>query len=137
MPRSGAAIAYAAPDTPEAQRRANLASDDLDGPVRHRDDVAVDELTAATGLHHVVDPHHPAREERLGRTPGLHEVGQLEELAELDGLVADADVGRQRALGHPPIIPAEAAGRKSPQLTSSRSTTKIRVSPGLITPPAP
>ena len=106
----------------------------------HGDDVAGDELAAAAGLHHVVDAHHPGRQQRLGRASGLDEVGQLEELAELDGLVADAYVGGQRALGHPLIIPVK-PGRRNPsetaQRTSSRSTTKISVSPGLITPPAP
>src|SRR5699024_5836298 len=64
------------------------------GPARsrHLDDVTRDELTAAARVGLTVDAHLAVGDEVARLCAGLGKVGQLEELAQADGLVADRHV---------------------------------------------
>src|SRR3954451_15447630 len=75
------------------------------------DDVALAQLTTATGLHLTVDGDRTGDHQRLGVGAVLDEVRQLQELAEADRVLSDCDITR---LGHSSILPHPAAPRRTP-----------------------
>jgi hypothetical protein len=56
------------------------------------DDVAVVQLAPAAGLGLAVDEHRARLQQRLGLAAGVHQVGQLQQLAEADDAVACGDL---------------------------------------------
>src|SRR3954451_12033281 len=75
------------------------------------DDVALTQLTTATGLHLTVDGDRTGDHQRLGVGAVLDEVRQLQELAEADRVLSDCDITR---LGHSSILPHPAAPCRTP-----------------------
>lgn len=61
------------------------------------------ELATAPILGLVVDPHTAGRQQRLGLAAVVGHAGELEQLAEPDGVAADGDIlgGHSRSLGTP------------------------------------
>src|SRR3954467_5631774 len=88
------------------------------------DDVALTQLTTATGLHLTVDGDRTGDHQRLCVGAVLDEVRQLQELAEADRVPSDCDITRLRP---PPTPPPPAAPRRPPPQRSWSEENADRV----------